>query len=578
MRRIRSLSLLLAVLAIPVTAARADDAPWFTDVAATSGLAGVEGKRVKWIDLDGDGWTDLLVMAQDGANRKAALLKKLGHPKGFVGTAPNLMLRMRDLNGDEQAFFRLDLNRDAIVHESEIDQFVRTQLWSAFRSIEGKRFENITAKSGQLRGRPVHMLVAGDIDDDGDLDLFASGYATQHPSNKVETPPFWLINDGKGKFMREDTRSGKGHAIHDNVSTVCGACFLDYDGDGKLDLFVGSWYRDFGNGLAAYADRLYRNDGEGELLDVSHKVGLKLPYDAPGGVLGKNAKRPFTDAQKQAIGRTSNRPTYGVAAADWDNDGDLDLFTMSYGRQWNTHWRNDGGRFVEIGKDTGFDGDAVRHGKYPEDVRRRAELPFRSNGNTFDVSFGDWNNDGLLDCILSEYTHRWAGESSDVTEILTNRGKEHGFAFRRETGAIERIHSTKNWNQGDFCVAWIDADNDGRLDLLVSSSVYPDRNVLELHHQTADGKFVRVTDKIGLNWPDSTQLSLADYDMDGDLDILAGNNPHPSRAGKIARQIAVFRNDIANRSGNRFVSLKLRGRGWRNRAARTGSRWARASR
>ncbi|MEM8883018.1 MAG: CRTAC1 family protein [Planctomycetota bacterium] len=536
---------LILLLLAPL--ARAEE-PWFRNVSASLGLGGVEGKRVKWIDFDGDGWTDMLVMSADGRAQLEAMMGE----STFVGTSPNRFVARRDWKGAPARFAGYDLDRDGFVSERELRRLVRTRLWSAYRSEKGARFTDVTA-SLNLRGRAVHMLVAGDIDDDGDWDLYASGYATQDPSNVVETPEFFFRWEN-GSFRRFDP------PVAMPVSTVCGACFLDFDRDGKLDLFTGSWYRDFGNGLASYPDRLYRGDGKGGFVDVTKAAGLMLPHAKPGDSLPDPRPDPIPDELRARIGRQSHRPTYGVAAADWDNDGDLDLFTLSYGRQWNLHWRNEGdGTFVEIGEQTVFDGDAVRHGRYPEDVRRRGELPFRSNGNSFDCAFGDYDNDGRLDVIVSEYTHRWAGESSDVTEILTNMGAK----FRRETGALERVHEVRNWNHGDFNVAWIDFDNDGRLDLLVSSSVYPDRNVLEAYHQKEPGTFTRVTEAIGLDWPDSTQLSLADFDRDGDLDVLAGNNPHPTRAAKLPRQVAVWRNEIANRSGNTFVSLSLRGKGWR---------------
>ena len=345
-----------------------------------------------------------------------------------------------------------------------------------------------------------------------------------------------------------------------------GATFVDADRDGRLDLWLGSWYRYWGDDLqlyAAYPDRLYRGLGDGRFEDVTEARGLMLLE----GLLDtlpeedREAKRVRPETRDR-IGRGCHKPTYGTAAADWDDDGDLDLFTLSYGRQWNLHWRNDGERFVEIGEQTGFDGDADRTGTYPEAFHpkgRRGELPFRSNGNSFDCTFADYDNDGDLDCVVSEYTHAWAGSSSDVTTVLTNTGAEGGWTFERPQ-TLERTHTRKNWNQGDICTAFADLDNDGVLELLISSCVYPDHNVLEVFAQE-DGRFVRITESIGLDWPDSAQISLADYDRDGDVDILAGNMPHTSRADALPKRVALFRNDVANERGHHFLSVRLEGRG-----------------
>jgi hypothetical protein len=146
------------------------------------------------------------------------------------------------------------------------------------------------------------------------------------------------------------------------------------------------------------------------------------------------AARRVRPETRGKLGRGSHKPTYGTAAADWEDDGDPDLFSLSYGRQWNLHWRNDGGKFTEIGETTRFDGDDDESGVYPAEFHpdgRRAELPFRSNGNSFDATFADYDNDGDLDCVVSEYTHAWAGPSSDVTSVLTNTGKEGGYRFER---------------------------------------------------------------------------------------------------------------------------------------------------
>jgi hypothetical protein len=525
---------------------------WFVDVAQELGLGGVPAKRCKWMDFDGDGWEDVLVMNQDGGP----------------------WLRAQSSGQAASQDISPDLRKEA-----------RKHLWSIYLSRPneggGRRFVDWTQESGIRCGRPYHLAIAGDIDNDGDLDLICTGYATQHPGKVIETPTFVLVNDGKARFTPFDQKAPKSEddplGPNQHQETVCGASFVDYDGDGRLDVFLGSWYRYWGGDLklfAAYPDRLYRGLGDGRFDDVTERLGM-MQKDSILDTLPEadRAARRVTPESRPLLGRGAHKPTYGTAAADWNNDGLPDLFSTSYGRQWNLHWQqrrddSEAGaeriRFVEVGQQSRFDGDEDRSGTYPKKFHpkgRRAEFPFRSNGNSFDISFADYDNDGDLDAVVSEYTHAWAGSSSDITSVLTNLGPEQGYRFERSV-QLERKHTRTNWNQGDFCTAFADLDGDGWQDLLISSCVYPDYNVLELYRQIpGEGRFVRMTEKIGLSWPDSTQISLADFDGDGDLDILAGNMPHESRKDRMQERLALFRNDIMNARGNHFVTLRLEGRG-----------------
>jgi hypothetical protein len=272
-----------------------------------------------------------------------------------------------------------------------------------------------------------------------------------------------------------------------------------------------------------------------------------------------------------------------VTHTDWNDDGWPDLLVCAYGRQWNQLFRNDGdGTFTDVGEETGFDGDDDESGRYPDWMQswwkdrygspREDEPPFRSNGNTFSCAPADFDGDGDVDCVLGEITHSWAGPSSDRTSLLVNLGKEGGYRFRRIVNAgVERPHADpRNWNQGDMHVAWLDYDLDGLLDLIVSSSDYPDDQRLRLYRQKEDHSFEEVTAAVGLDWPASNAVSIADFDHDGDPDILAGRSMARLTAEQrtaLPDEVALWRND--QRTGHHWLAVTLagKGRGRSNRSA-----------
>ncbi|MGD8452405.1 MAG: CRTAC1 family protein [Phycisphaerae bacterium] len=378
----------------------------------------------------------------------------------------------------------------------------------------------------------------GDVNEDGRFDLYLGYYAENKPeAADVPRNAIWL-GDGHGGFRRLD-ESGVGRLAETNIT----ACFVDYDRDGHLDLFVGNAYVAYGDSYEAFPDRLWRGRGDGTFVDVTESAGL-LGIAETGQ-------------------RDSRRPTYGVTHTDWNNDGHQDLLVATYGRQWNRLWRNNGdGTFTDVGAETGFDGDEERSGEYPPEVEREKEEPFRANGNTFDCAVADFDGDGDMDCFLAEITHWWAGPSSDRSTLLVNEGPAAAFRFKRDAARIERQHSVEHWNQGDLHAGWLDVDNDGRLDLLIASSDYPDEQLLRLYHQEEGGRFVEWTERLGCTWINASQISLGDFDRDGATDILVGtNNMRLTEEQRKGHDLSVglLRNLVAGRSGNRFLNIRLDG-------------------
>ena len=406
----------------------------------------------------------------------------------------------------------------------------------------GKRFAcaNTTSPlAPQGRSKPMAVQF-GDVNNDGFADLFLGCYtdlANEDFTDDGRRNEIWL-GDGKGGFKQVQSAG-----VGTYPDTTIAACFVDVDRDGHLDLFVGNAYTAYGKSLEAFPDRLYHGNGDGTFVDVTDAAGLL-------GVATHGK-------------RESRKPTYGVTHTDWNNDGWQDLLVATYGRQWNRLWRNNGdGTFTDVADATHFDGDHIRHGQHPRIVPRDTEPPFRANGNTFDCAVADFDGDGDMDCFLGEITHWWAGTSSDLSMLLVNQGPDKGYTFSREPSRIIRPRPVERWNQGDMHAGWLDVDNDGRLDLLIASSDYPDRQILKLYRQTETDQFVDWTDQLGFTWTSACQISLADYDRDGATDIMvATNNTRLTKEQRKAHSLNVglFRNVAATRAGNGFVNIRLLG-------------------
>ncbi|MDJ0974681.1 MAG: CRTAC1 family protein [Planctomycetota bacterium] len=495
-------------------------APWFTNVAEAAGLSGVRAKSVVFTDLDGDGFHDLCL--------------------------------------DRQRFFlsREDGSRFER-HETHGIPYPETRIVPLGR--DGKPDE---AKAKTRPFVPQYLYFA-DLDNDGDPDAIYGVKAAWDVFdgskwNYVEGADHGhrskvFLNDGKGRFT---PAKASAFSAKDAAGPAMALAICDTDGDGRLDLYEGREYRQYGVLYGCGVDRLWRGDGKGGFTDVTEAAGL-MTVPEPGTP-------------------RSSRPSYGVTHADIDDDGWPDLLQMAYGRQWNYMWRNKGdGTFEEIGAKNGYAGDAITHGRYPDWLKkrmpgRRDEQPFRSNGNTFDCAVGDIDNDGDLDLFLGEIAHFWAGESSDLPALLVNNAR--GLRFERKTVKDllpERPFRSESWNYGDLHVAFLDVDNDTRMDILIGSGDYPDGQFLRLYRQKKGGTFEEVTQIAGFDWEGCGGISLGDYDRDGDVDILAGrsfmrlNQKHRDKYmdGISVNEVGLFRNDIANRNGNRWLNVRLVGKG-----------------
>ncbi len=384
---------------------------------------------------------------------------------------------------------------------------------------------------------PSHGLAIADVNNDGNLDLFVTfliDMSNQDFKDHGRRNEIWL-GDGKGGFaLKKDT------GLSTEPQTTITACFFDFDGDGNVDVYVGNWFLKPWKGMEASVSPLYRGRGDGTFEDVTAKAGL----------LG--------DPEPEK--RTSRKPVFCAAHTDWNNDGLQDLLIGTYAGRWNTLWRNNGdGTFTDVAQETGFDCDA--HGRTY--VFGGADARF-CNTCTFEAAVADYDCDGDMDCFLATIRH-WDNRIFDPSMMLVNSGARGRFAFRRDLLLIPRAApqvNVENW--GDLHAGWLDADNDGWLDLVVASSDYPDEQILKLYRQRPDGSgsFEDWTARLGFRWVNASNISFADYDRDGGTDIMVSRNHMrltPEQVKAYPLETGLFRNVEARRSGNRFLNLRLRG-------------------
>ena len=336
-----------------------------------------------------------------------------------------------------------------------------------YHNDKGKRFTKVATVAGPA--------IWGDFDNDGFLDLFC--YTTGK-----------LYRNIKGKEFKEVKFPDR------PMKVSIGAVWGDFDGDGFLDIYL-TGYEGPADADGYQPHAIYRNKGNGTFEEVWRTKGRCQP------------------------GR-------GVTAADFNEDGHLDIFVSNYRLEANNLLLNDGkGKFIDVAKEYGAAGNESM-GWY---------------GHTIGSAWGDLDNDGHLDLFVGNFSHPPAYQ--DRSQFLRNMGPDKKWHFEDMTKTAKL-----RWQESYATPALGDFDNDGLLDLYFTT-VYPgDKSVL--YRNRGQWKFEEVKGAAGLSLPQTYQAAWADFDNDGQLDLLTG--------GKL------FRNPG---NGNHWLKVHLEGGGKVNRAA-----------
>jgi hypothetical protein len=371
-------------------------------------------------------------------------------------------------------------------------------------------FAGFTEIAAGLTGVGFSSVAWGDYDSDGDLDILLTGYTEGTYISKVYRNDAGIFTDIAAGLT--GVASGS-------------AAWGDYDNDGDLDILLTG----YGN---TYISKVYRNDAGS-----------------------------FTDIAAGLIGVANS----SVAWGDYDNDGDLDILLTGYRITYISKiYRNDAGSFTDIAAGyTGVMYSSVAWGDYDNDGDLDILLTGQSATSTFiskvyhnsagiftdivaaltgvfnsSVAWGDYDNDGDLDILLTGYTG-----STVISKVYRNDASSFTDIAAGLTGVA------------NGSVAWGDYDNDGDLDILLTGYGYGDANISKVYRN--DSNIHNTVPTAPANLRNSIVENYANLQWDAALDAqtpVSGLN-YVLKIGTTpgGNQISA---PMANSSGYRFIPVR----------------------
>ena len=410
-----------------------------------------------------------------------------------------------------------------------------------YKNLGGGRFEDVTERSGLGFRGYCHGVIVGDIDNDGDRDVFLCNY----DRNKL------YVNNGDGTFKDVSKEAGV-----DVQRWSSGGAMLDYDNDGFLDIYVavyGVWnypedHHNVGDvekkiwlytsprSIKTTKHMFYHNNGDGTFTDVYDKV-LMVEREKPGATVEKEQIDPKTGEKKMvevAVKERVPNPRsdghgFGVVTADLNDDGLIDIYVANDMTPNYVFLNHGDGTFDDVTETSGAAYDS--NGSAQSGMAADAEdvdgkgLPslyvtnFANEYNTLYQNFGkgvffdntaffgmasdtmpfvgwgsglfDFDKDGWPDVFVSnghvDDNRHLLGQAVDYEEIPLLFRNIEGRRFRLSTRDVGPYFDQKHVGRG---VAFGDLDNDGDIDIVVNEK---DRHAAVLRNDTpTDNHWVRL--------------------------------------------------------------------------------------
>jgi hypothetical protein len=391
------------------------------------------------------------------------------------------------------------------------DRLFRNDLSIGSDGTRSLRFIDVTQQAGIDVTSYGMGLAAGDVDNDGFVDLYRTGL-----SGSV-----LLHNNGNGTFTDVTAKAGVANPGGWGVP----ASFVDYDRDGWLDLYVGNYLH-------------YSIAGDLDCLSVTGQHDYCPPnsYRAqPDRLYHNRGNGTFEDVTSRALVGGADGPALGISTADFNGDGWIDIYVGNDG-QPNQLWINQkNGTF----KDTAFLSGAAVNGQ------GNAEA-------SMGIDAGDYDADGDEDIFITN----WLAQMN----ILYGNMGDGVFEDRKAASGLGPPSLAKT----GFGTAWFDYDNDSWLDLLTANGSvsiieaqarvndpFPLKMLNQLYRNLGNGRFEDVSTSAGAPFrlnDVSRGAAFGDLDNDGDEDVVIGTAAGPVR---------LLINDIGNR--NHWLGLRLVG-------------------
>jgi hypothetical protein len=393
--------------------------PRFTDVAAQAGVNTRDlGGGAAVEDYDGDGVLDLVVSSSDPksglryfAGRGDGTFRERSDEAGFTGLLGGGNVVQADYDGD-----------------GDVDLLVLRGAWlgrsgrhpkSLLRNDGKGTFTDVTFAAGLGEVHyPSQTAAFADYDGDGDLDLYVGNEGEEN----FRFPSQLFRNDGDGTFTDVAAAAGVAGGL-----MVKGVAWLDYDGDGRPDLYVSNYNE---------PNRLYRNRGDGTFTDVAAPAGVALPLASHTVVTGDFDDDGWTDLYVGATTPLHRPQAHGTRIDPLSPLADYvaDRLGRPTSGETGKLYRNLGnGRFADVTRAWGVDRVLLSGG----------------------IGLGDVDNDGFLDLYVGT---AWNGYEGLLPNVLyVNRG---GRRFADATAAAGLGHLQK-----DAGIVLADLDGDGDQDI-----------------------------------------------------------------------------------------------------------------